>query len=98
MVIVSPRPKSNAIDRPFLYPRPMLRGTIMNTRGRVHGKTIMDRPATYAITNHERYVECSFSSNDMPVSNASIIPRKINENNANEIITMDFFAITIEDM
>ncbi len=26
------------------------------------------------------------------------MPRKINENNTNEIITIDFFAITTEDM
>ncbi len=98
MVIVRPRPKSNAIDRPFLYPCPILNGTIMNTSGRVHGKTIIDKPATYAITIHERYVACSFSSNDVLVSNANITPRKINENKTNETITIDFFAITIEDM
>ena len=70
----------------------------MNTRGNVHGKTIIDRPATYAITIHERYVACSFPSIAKLVSNEKIIPRKINENNTNEIITIDFFAITTDDI
>ena len=71
---------------------------MMNTRGNVHGNTIIDKPATYAITIHERNVACSFPSTVNEVTSEKITPRKINENNANEIITIDFFAITTEDM
>ena len=70
----------------------------MKTRGNVHGRTIIDRPATYAITIHERYVVCSFPSIVKLVPSEKIIPRKINENKINEIITIDFFAITTEDI
>ena len=70
----------------------------MKTSGNVHGRTIIDRPATYAMTIHERYVVCSFPSIAKFVPSEKIIPRKINENNTNEIITIDFFAITTEDM
>ena len=70
----------------------------MKTSGNVHGRTIIDSPATYAITIHERYVVCSFPSIVKLVPSEKIIPRKINENNTNEIITIDFFATTTEDM
>jgi len=33
----------------------MLNGTMMKTSGRVHGRTIIDNPATYAIINQDRY-------------------------------------------
>tara|TARA_B110000495_G_scaffold163431_2_gene148701 strand:+ start:2451 stop:2702 length:252 start_codon:yes stop_codon:yes gene_type:complete len=72
----------------------MLSGTIMNTSGSVQGKTIMDRPATYAITIHERYVVCSFPSIVKIVPNENINPRKISENKPNETNIIDFFAIT----
>ena len=75
----------------------MLNGTMMKTRGNVHGNTIIDRPATYAIIIHERNVACSFPSTVNVVPSEKITPKKINENNTNEIITIDFFAITIED-
>jgi hypothetical protein len=71
---------------------------MINTRGSVHGKTIIDRPAAYAITIHERYAVCSFPSIVKTVPSEKIIPKKINENNTNEITTIDFFAITTEDM
>lgn len=66
----------------------------MNTRGSVHGKTIMDKPAIYAIIIHERNVVCSFPSIAKVVPSENIIPIKINENKTNAITTMDFFAST----
>ncbi|MFB5623927.1 MAG: hypothetical protein ACE5RP_03300 [Nitrosopumilus sp.] len=64
----------------------------MNTKGRVQGKTIMDKPATYEIITHERNVVCSFSSIAKVVPKANMIPIKINENKKNTINTIDFFA------
>jgi len=92
MVTVSPIPKSNAMNSPFLYPLPMLSGTIMKTSGRVHGSTIIERPATYAIVIHERYDVCSFPSiiDDVPIE--KIAPTKISENNPKDTNTSDFFA------
>ena len=47
MVMVSPSPKRMAIKKPFLYPFPMLKGTITKTRGNVQGSVIIERPAAY---------------------------------------------------
>jgi len=69
----------------------------MKTSGNVHGKTIIDSPATYAITIHERYDVCSLPVIVKFVPNENIIPIKISENNTNEIITIDFFASTVDD-
>jgi len=33
----------------------MLRGTMMKTSGRVHGRIIIERPARYATTSHDGY-------------------------------------------
>lgn len=43
----------------FEFYTPILSGTIMKTKDNVHGNTIIESPATYAITNHEIY-ETSF--------------------------------------
>ena len=47
-VMANPKPNNRAMARPFLYPLPMLSGTIIKTRGRVQGRTIIEIPTTKA--------------------------------------------------
>jgi len=67
-------------------------GTIMKTSGNVHGKTIIERPATYAIIVHVRKEVCSLPSTANSLVTEKIIPTKISENKINETKTIDFFA------
>lgn len=65
----------------------------MNTRGSVQGRIIMDKPAKYAITNHEGY-DISFPA---PIAisfvAANIPPTKISEKSTNKTRTRDFFTV-----
>ena len=45
MVIVNPAPNNTAMVSPFLPPFPILRGTMMKTKGSVQGKIIIESPA-----------------------------------------------------
>ena len=64
----------------------------MKTSGRVHGKIIIERPATYAITNQDEYENSLPDFTEISLVNEKIIPRKINENKTNARITPDFLA------
>ena len=64
----------------------------MNTSGSVQGKIIIERPATYAITNQDGYENSLPAFTEMSLVNEKIIPRKINENRINARITPDFLA------
>ena len=92
MVVTSPVPNSVAMLKPFLYPFPMLNGIIMNTSGRVHGKIIIERPATYAISNQDGYEKSLPAFTEMSLVNEKITPRKINENKTNAKTMPDFLA------
>ena len=76
----------------------MLNGIIMNTSGSVQGKIIIERPATYAMTNQDGYENSLPDLTEMSLVNEKIIPRKINENKANARMTPDFLANTEFDM
>ena len=67
---------------------------MMNTSGRVQGKIIIERPATYAITNQDGYENSLPDFTEMSLVNEKIIPRKINENKTNARIVPDFLANT----
>ena len=69
----------------------------MKTRGKVHGKTIIERPATYAIINHERYDTLSCPSTANSLVSEKITPTKINDINAKEIIITVFLAAICTD-
>src|SRR3989338_9444938 len=43
-VIIKPKPNSIDIKSPFLPPATIARGTIINTKGNVQGRTIFDTP------------------------------------------------------
>lgn len=70
----------------------MPNGTIMKTRGNVHGKTIIERPATYAMINQERYDSLSCPSTANSLVSEKITPTKINDISAKETMTTVFLA------
>ncbi len=70
----------------------------MNTSGSVQGKIIIERPATYAMTNQDGYENSLSDFTVRSLVNEKIIPRKINENKTNAKITPDFLANTEFDM
>jgi hypothetical protein len=76
----------------------MLSGIMMNTSGSVHGKIIIDKPARYAITNHEGY-DISFPA---PIAisfvAANTPPTKISEKSTNKTSIRDFFIAIWLDM
>ena len=71
----------------------MLNGTMINTRGRVHGKIISKSPARYEITSHDGYDALWPAPTAISPVSEKTIPRKINENNANVKNTRVFFAV-----
>jgi len=75
----------------------MLSGTIMKTSGSVQGKTIIDRPATYAIIIQERYDVLFCPSTTNSLVSEKTMPMKINDINANDAITTDFLAAIWSD-
>lgn len=70
----------------------MLSGTIMKTSGSVHGKAIIDRPATYAMMIQERYDTSSCFSTTSSLVSEKTTPMKINDINANETSTTNFLV------
>jgi hypothetical protein len=72
----------------------MLNGIIMKTSGRVHGKIIIERPATYAISNQDGYENSLPAFTEISLVNERIIPRKINEKRTNAKTMPDFLANT----
>ncbi len=77
---------------------PILSGTMMNTSGKVHGKTIIERPAPYAIINQERYDMSWFLAEGSSDVAEKIAPTKIKEKRTKDMITMCFFAPTWADI
>jgi hypothetical protein len=75
----------------------MLNGIMINTNGSVHGKTIIESPATYAIINHDGYENSLPDFTETSLVNEKIIPRKINENRTNAKMTPDFLANIVDN-
>lgn len=70
----------------------------MKTSGRVQGSMIMDKPATYAMINQERYVVEPWLSTAKSLVIEKTIPTKISEIKTKEITANDFFASTCDDI
>jgi hypothetical protein len=57
----------------------------MNTKGSVHGSTIIERPAKYERINHEEKPYSLLASGLSSVVNPKITPIKITENNPKQM-------------
>ena len=72
----------------------MLNGTMINTRGKVHGRIIIQRPARYEITSHDGYDALWPAPTAISPVSEKTIPRNINENSVNAENTRVFFAVS----